>query len=105
MSDNPPDPLTQSSVHTWFGLSYASYVVLPRSVLQSMDAPWQQRFVELMGELGSACTAAGITIPETEVHALDAEGKPTVDPLEDYQRGRRNVFLEGVGDLVGDAGG
>lgn len=39
------------AVHTWFGLSYSNYAVLPRTLLQSMPDEWQKRFVALLEEL------------------------------------------------------
>jgi hypothetical protein len=47
------DP-NQIDVHTWFSLSYANYLVVPRSVLQSMPEDWQHRFTALMGEMHEA---------------------------------------------------
>lgn len=41
---------TDGPVHLWFSLSYCSYAVQPRSVLQSMPVGWQERFVALMNE-------------------------------------------------------
>jgi hypothetical protein len=38
------------AIHLWFGLSYANYLVLPRSVLQSMPDEWQKQFVLLLNE-------------------------------------------------------
>lgn len=38
-------------IHNWFGLSYANYLVLLRSILQSMDAEWQKKLVNLLNEL------------------------------------------------------
>lgn len=35
-------------IHEFFSLSYSNYLVLPRSVLQSMDEEWQRAFVELI---------------------------------------------------------
>ena len=34
-----------TDIHTWFGLSYSNYLVLNRSVLQSMPESWQHDFV------------------------------------------------------------
>lgn len=48
------DPLARGSVddvHGWFGLTYASYLTVPRAVLQAMPADWQARFVALMNEV------------------------------------------------------
>lgn len=38
-------------VHDWFGLTYASYLTLPRVILQSMPGEWQERFVACLNEL------------------------------------------------------
>jgi hypothetical protein len=46
-----PQPL---DIHTWFSLTYANYLVLPRSVLQSMPEDWQHRFTALLEEMDTA---------------------------------------------------
>lgn len=38
-------------IHTAFGLTYASFLVVPRAVLQAMPVEWQRKFVEMMEEL------------------------------------------------------
>lgn len=48
-----PDIRTDA-IHTYFGLSYANYLVLPRTLLQSMPDQWQTRFVTLLNELDAA---------------------------------------------------
>jgi hypothetical protein len=35
----------------WFGLSYSNYLVLQRSILQSMPQDWQHKFVRLLEEI------------------------------------------------------
>jgi hypothetical protein len=42
------------TVHAWFGLSYSNYLVLPRTLLQSMPDEWQHRFVACLNELQDA---------------------------------------------------
>lgn len=42
------------AIHEWFSLSYANYLVVPRSVLQSMPDEWQARFVECLEEMDKA---------------------------------------------------
>lgn len=44
----------EMDIHTWFGLSYSNYLVLHRSLLQSMPEEWQHRFVRMLGELSEA---------------------------------------------------
>lgn len=42
------------AVHNYFGLSYSNYLVLHRSLLQSMPCEWQARFVKCLEELNEA---------------------------------------------------
>lgn len=39
------------AIHTWFSLTYANYLTIPRSVLQSMPDAWQRRFVTCLQEM------------------------------------------------------
>lgn len=43
-----PASWCEQDVHGWFDLSYASYLTLPRSLMQEMPAEWQHRMVELL---------------------------------------------------------
>lgn len=84
--DAPDD----APLHTWFGLSYAQYLTIPRSVLQSMSPEWQQRFVQCLEELDEAINWR----PESGrywVQLKNNAGQFVHDPLMDYQRGRRQV--------------
>lgn len=42
-----------NKLHSWFGLSYASFLVLPRSFMQEMPDEWQCKMAELLGEYDS----------------------------------------------------
>lgn len=73
-------------IHEAFGLSYASYLVVPRLVLQSMPVDWQHRFVALLDELHE--TFDGWEPPAGyEVRARAKGGRFHPDPLSDYRRG------------------
>lgn len=39
---------------TWFGLSYASWLTIPRSMIVQMSDDWQERLFELMEEYDEA---------------------------------------------------
>jgi hypothetical protein len=41
-------------IHLWFGLTYSNYLVLHRSMMQSMPVGWQGRAVALFDELDAA---------------------------------------------------
>ena len=81
-------------IHAWFELTYANYLVLPRSVLQSMPKEWQIKFVELLDQLEE--TNWRERLPDGSFYKVEMrnnKGKAT-DPFIDYDRGRRNVFKE-----------
>lgn len=91
----------KDDVHGMFELSYASYLVLPRSVLQSMPADWQHDFVALVEKLQEQY--GGYNLDYT-VHPRKTNGQFAIDPLRDYQRGRRRVepkpFDWGIGNAA-----
>lgn len=88
------DPIIESDddIHTWFGLTYANYLCLPRSILQSMPDEWQRRFVVCLEELRTAAW----DVPQHysyRVMAIDENGKFAKDPVPHYNRGRTRVLL------------
>lgn len=99
-------------VHDWFELSYAQYLTIPRSVLQSMPVEWQRRFVKCLEELEETIDwrpKEGVyrcqlytQVEEWQEDGGEVNGEPTgrfvtiwghplEDPLMDYQRGRRQI--------------
>lgn len=77
-------------VHLWFGLSYANYLTLPRSLLQSMPDEWQKRFVTCLYELDAHFEG----VPQASryrVTAIDEDGRFTKDPVPHYDRGRTRI--------------
>ena len=77
-------------IHEWFELTYAQYLTIPRSVLQSMPDEWQERFARLLFELDETIDWR----PHNGrywVRLKDGAGKFVHDPLMDYNRGRRRV--------------
>lgn len=79
-------------VHAAFGLTYASYFVAPRSLLQQMPEDWQIRFVELVNELNATYT--GWEPPKGyRVLALDRGGKLMRDPFRNYRRPDNGAIL------------
>lgn len=92
-----------TDVHDFFGLTYASYLTVPRSVLQSMPAVWQHKFSLLMDELTDLYGGYDM---DYRVNAVDSRGKFKSDPLRNYERGRRRVppkewSLSDSGELKG----
>ena len=80
-------------IHDWFELTYANYLVLPRSVLQSAPVWWQKKFVQLLEELHPMFG----DIPQSgkyEVHLRGEDGRYKEDDLADYERGRRRIPMD-----------
>lgn len=86
MEDPMSTDIEPEAVHAWFSLSYASYLVVNRSLLQSMPDDWQNRFVALMDELWDYFP--DIREPRYTVHARAADGRFIRDPIPHYNRGR-----------------
>lgn len=92
----PPATSPRVDIHTWFGLTYSNYLVLPRSVLQSMPVPWQYRLTELLGEAEAAF--GHLDWPTYDVRARGERGRYRRDPIPHYNRGRTRLEPRG-GDV------
>lgn len=70
-----------TDVHTWFGLSYANYLVLPRALMQSMPQPWQHRIIACLRELDDAFTHLP-RADDYDVHAVQWRCAADLDTAE-----------------------
>ncbi len=83
------------AIHNWFELSYASYLVLPRTLLQSMPLQWQEDFVAHLEEMERLLPDWPGPDCSIEVHLRnDQTGLFVMDPMRDYERGRRRIPLK-----------
>jgi hypothetical protein len=71
-------------IHTWFNLSYASYFVMPRSVLQAMPEEWQYRFTALVDQLNDTLDW-GACHKHYTVLLRGEKGVFIRDPLRNYR--------------------
>lgn len=96
ISDHTSELDSTEPVHEWFNLTYASYLVLPRSILQSCSVETQRALVRVLADIDREAGQGKISWPEdgqsVEVRLRGADGKLIVDDLADYQRGRRRLF-------------
>jgi hypothetical protein len=75
------------AIHTWFGLTYSNYLVLPRAVLQSMPDEWQEKFVACLDELRETTERAQLECPaHYRVHVVNSRGQYVRDPIPHYRR-------------------
>lgn len=76
-------------IHLWFSLSYANYLVLPRSVLQSMPVEWQRQFCRMLDQAHAAFP--DLEWPRYTVSARNDAGQFISDPIPHYNRGRTKL--------------
>ena len=90
LSASSESAFSADAIHHWFDLSYAQYLTIPRSALQSMPNEWQSEFVALLEELDETIDWR----PKEGrywVQLKDKRGRYVADPLMDYERGRRRL--------------
>lgn len=102
------------AVHGYFGLTYANYLVLHRTLLQSMPDEWQNRFVTLLEEYdqafdhvdrpeafqvtaGTDCYVSELTDPQ-----LKQLGITKNEVWEDDNAYVRTQYYNARGDEMGD---
>jgi hypothetical protein len=82
-------------LHEWWGLSYASYLTIPRTILQSLPDAVQGRLADLLHEIDVIVSGHGAAWPPAgcEPHVeLRKGGRFVKDVLSDYERGRRRLW-------------
>lgn len=82
--------VSDTPIHDAFGLSYANYLVYPRSVLERMPVKWQAKLVQMFNELHDRLDYEA---PDYSVHARIG-GKFVKDPLREYRRPDRSLIKE-----------
>ena len=82
-----------TDIHTWFNLTYANYLVLPRTLLQSLPEEMQYRLTEVLDEIADLAEANCVPSPRYRVQAVDKRGRFMVDPVPHYERGRTRIDL------------
>jgi len=87
---NKNQEIDEEIIHSWFGLSYASYMVLPRTMLQSMSNRWQKKFIKLVEEMDEKFGHYNKVYSYT-ILAKDEHHKIMHDNLRNYERGRRRL--------------
>lgn len=73
------------AVHSWFELTYAKYLTLPRSLLQNMPPEWQERFVTCLEEFDQHFDGWRPASGRYWVRLKDGEGRYMKCPFDDYR--------------------
>lgn len=75
----------RGDVSLWFELTYASYLTIPRSILEDMPDEWQQRFYLLFAELNERYTSWPPSGQHYEVRLRNERGRYCSDALQAYR--------------------
>lgn len=79
-------------VHEWFNLTYSNYMVLHRTLLQSMPEEWQYKFIELVREMNRAFDHIERADAYRVTPIDPTTGRFVREPVPHYNRGR--TFIE-----------
>lgn len=71
--------------HLWFNLTYASYLVLPRLILESMPCRWQLKMIALINQIEETLDLGKDGFPDYRVNAVK-NGKFIKDIYSNYRR-------------------
>lgn len=82
-------------IHTYFGLSYANYLVIPRTLLQSMPAEWQEQFTALLAQFDDSFDG----VPRAESYIVQAAAEREAGDLTDLERRAARVVEGDDGSL------
>lgn len=95
-SDLPTDG--REPIHQFFGLSYSNYLVLHRTLMQSMPADWQRRAVAVFNELHEAYQH----IEHPEAFIVTAAKECTYSDLSEADMRTLGVTLSDASDGDGE---
>ncbi|MGW4270808.1 hypothetical protein ACWEGQ_00220 [Streptomyces seoulensis] len=85
---------SREDVHGYFGLSYANYLVLPRTLLQSMPDEWQHQLVGLLNQFHDAFEH----VPQAETYQVAAGKTMQLDDMTASQLYAAGIDVEGDDD-------
>lgn len=100
IADIGPDPDETEPIHLHFGLSYATHLVMPRTLLQSMPAEWQRQFVHLLDQFDTAFHH----VEQPEGYDVTAAVEKEVSDLTDGERKRLGIAEDWYGGEEPPAG-
>jgi len=97
MTDTQTETVTtdpaDSPVHSWFGLDGSSYLVLHRTLLQSMPTGWQERMVACLREFGAAFDH----VDQAEGYQVEAVTGHEVSELDGEQLAEAGITADWFG--------
>lgn len=95
-----PAAVTDGPIHEWFSLSYCNYLVLPRTLMQSMPTEWQERMVACLNEMQDAYSH----LEQAEAYEVTPSTEHIVGEMSDLQLRMAGISVDLYGGEVPPAG-
>ena len=87
---------SNEELQLWFGLSYSSFLVLPRILMEDMPNEWQSKMAALLNEYNDSFDQSEIGVDGCRVQATkDKKLSKMPSELLNYRR-PCNIFLDKV---------
>ncbi|EFL6449049.1 hypothetical protein AAS80_003021 [Escherichia coli] len=80
--------IDRKDLHLWWGLSYASFLVMPRVAMQLMPEEWQEKMAELLNQYDETINTDAFGVKGCRVQAIGENGKlmKMPDEWKNYRR-------------------
>lgn len=89
------DSHDRKDLHLWFGLSYASFLVMPRVAMQQMPQEWKEKMAELLNEYDETINMSAFGVHSCHVTVKDKNNKFMKMPEElvNYRHPSRETII------------
>ncbi|MEW5290305.1 hypothetical protein ABW286_14115 [Erwinia papayae] len=84
----------RKDLQLWFGLSYSSFLVMPRVFMQAMPEEWQEKMAELLFEYNDRINTSVCGVHSCFVTVKDKDNRfmKMPDELLNYKRPRKDFI-------------
>lgn len=85
----------RKDLHTWFGLSYAAFLVMPRVAMMQMPKEWQEQMSELLHQYDETINTSAFGVHSCFVTVKDENNKFMKMPeaLVNYRHPSKETIL------------
>ena len=86
----------RKDLHTWFGLSRSSFLVIPRVAMMQMPKEWQEKMAELLHQYDEAINTTAFGVHSCFVTVKDENNRFMKMPIElvNYRHPSREAIAE-----------
>lgn len=86
----------RKDLHTWFGLSHAAFLVMPRVAMMQMPKEWQEKMAELLHQYDETINTTAFGVHSCFVTVKDKNNRFMKMPMElvNYRHPSRETITE-----------